>query len=493
MKIEKTYINIPGKGLTEMPLNRKRVAAYCRVSSKMEAQMTSLDIQELAYRTKILENPAWELVDIYVDEGISGTSTKNRTEFLRMLEDSRAGKIDLILTKSISRFSRNTVDCLTYIQELQSYKTEIVFEKENIRTGESFSDMVLSILAAFAQEESRSLSENVKWGIRKRYEAGQDRWIPIYGYTSNENGSYQIVEEEAAIVREVFDSYRKGQSMQWIADELTKRGVPTPAGNNKWEASAVQKLIRNEKYVGDILLQKRYTVDHIEHKEVRNDGTVPAYYIQNHHTPIVSRQVYDQVQKVRAMKPWGKKQVNRQYPFAEFPVCPYCGNVLLQKRSPIQACESALFCEGSEGSCGGFILKSKFLTASLLEAYNSIDEALILQQCEIQNRKIAEEAQRMLTYKKEMPCFDTVEYYWLDELVDRLELGRHTCMPAVMRVLKRKNGKIIDDRTLTVYWKCGLKSTVYTGVQKDKDCPQVMVSLYQNYLDKAAAKRTSMA
>ena len=237
---------------------RKRVAAYCRVSTDNEGQMSSLELQMAAFRTQIELRPDWELVDIYSDEGISGTRVEKRPEFQRMIRDCEAGKIDYIITKSISRFARNTLECLQHIRYLQSLGVQLLFEKENIDTGTAFSEMLLTILAAFAQEESRSLSENAKWGIRKRFEAGIPKRTYIFGYTYDEQGNYVIVPEQAETVRYIFDLYETGRySMHQIAQKLMAEKRPSAYVNN-WDASHVHCILTNEKYVGDVLMQKRY-------------------------------------------------------------------------------------------------------------------------------------------------------------------------------------------------------------------------------------------
>lgn len=211
-------------------LKTVRVAVYARVSTDQEIQLHSLEEQMKAFRAKIAQHPGWMLVDVYADEGISGTSVKKRKEFLRMMEDCEAGKVDYIMAKSISRFARNTVECLSYVRHLQSIGVQLYFEKEGLDTATSVSELILTVMAAFAQEESRSISENLKWGIRKRFESGESRWTKTYGYRKTKDGEIVIEPDEAAIVRMIFKMYQYGIPMTDILDELTFIQAPSARG-----------------------------------------------------------------------------------------------------------------------------------------------------------------------------------------------------------------------------------------------------------------------
>ena len=233
---------------------KERVAVYARVSTALESQELSLESQKAAYQKKVNEAPNMALVNMYADEGITGTSARKRTQFLKMISDAETGKFDTIMTKSISRFARNTVECLQYVRKLKALGVTILFEKEGIDTSTSMSEMLLTILAAFAQEESRSISENLKWGIRKRYEMGKGRWSRLYGYDQDENKNVIVNPEEAEVVRMIFDQYRHGMSITDITEELNASGIQSPRGTS-WSASTVQNMLQSEKYVGDMLLQ----------------------------------------------------------------------------------------------------------------------------------------------------------------------------------------------------------------------------------------------
>ena len=278
---------------------KKRVAAYARVSTLHEEQESSYDAQVEYYTKHIQSNPNWEFVGIYADNGISGTSTKRREGFNRMVEDAKAGKMDMILTKSISRFARNTVDTLKAVRELRILGCEVVFEKENLSSFSPQGDTVLTIMANLAEEESRSLSESVKWGKRRRMQAGK-AFIPyqyFLRYRKGEDGKPEIVPEEAEIVREIFQMSLNGASVREIADELTARGIPTAKKCKKWHSSTISKMLRNEKYKGDALCQKGYTVDFLTKKRKKNNGELRQYYIKNSHPAIIDEETFDKVQK----------------------------------------------------------------------------------------------------------------------------------------------------------------------------------------------------
>ena len=232
-----------------------RVAAYCRVSTDLEEQQSSLETQMESFKSQIESRPDWELVDVYVDNGITGTQVKHRTEFLRMMKDCDDDRIDYIITKSISRFARNTLECLSYVRRLKAKNIYIYFEKERLDTSSDTSEMLLSILAAVAQEESRNISENIKWNQRKRYADGKPKWAAVYGYKKEGELEYIIDEDEAVGVRMLFDGYMKGKSMPEICRELYEVGIYSPWGN-RWTPNAISKVLKNEKYYGDVLLRK---------------------------------------------------------------------------------------------------------------------------------------------------------------------------------------------------------------------------------------------
>ena len=283
-----------------------RVAAYCRVSTGDESQQTSYTTQKAFYTDLITKKPGWIFAGIYADEAKSGTNREHREEFNRMMKDAMDGKLDYIVTKSISRFARNTIDSLTCTRELRQLKPPvgIYFEKENIDTLDAKGELILTILSALAQDESRSISDNIRWSIQKNFQAG----IPhinlkrMLGYELGENKEWVIVPEQAEIVRYIFDRYAKGQTANKIARELNQMGKTTVNGR-KWTASAVLIVLRNEKYVGDVEMQKTITKDFLTHRSSINKGEAPRYYVKNHHVGIIDRVTWDKVQAMLYEKP----------------------------------------------------------------------------------------------------------------------------------------------------------------------------------------------
>lgn len=287
----------------------KRVAAYCRVSTDEDAQATSFDLQVKHYTEYIGAHENWALAGIYADEGISGTQVKHREQFQKMIEDCEAGRIDMIITKSISRFARNTVDCLTTIRKLKALKNpvEIYFEKERLSSLDEKMDMFLSMMASFAQEESRSISANIRWAIRNRMKNGTQK-IPtsaLLGYDTNEEGEMVIIEQEAEIVRTIYKSFVQGVHPGLIATRLNGVGAKTVYGND-WTSDSVRKILRNEKYCGDVLMQKTITIDYISHTSKINEGEAEQYYIADHHDPIVNRELWDKAQELLDKQSWQK-------------------------------------------------------------------------------------------------------------------------------------------------------------------------------------------
>jgi DNA invertase Pin-like site-specific DNA recombinase len=299
----KTITRIPASVnlYTAQPINqpaKRRVAGYARVSTDTEEQASSYEAQMDYYTNYINSREDWMFVGMYSDEGISATNTKRREGFNQMVEDALAGKIDLIITKSVSRFARNTVDSLTTVRELKEKGVEIYFEKENIWTLDAKGELLITIMSSLAQEESRSISENTTWGLRKQFADGKASvgFKRFLGYDRGPDGEFVINEEQAVTVRYIYKRYMEGYSTYRIAQELTEKGIKSPAGNDKWNPSCVNSILRNEKYKGDALLQKKFTKDFLTHKMVVNNGEVPQYYVEGHHEGIVTAEQYDQVQ-----------------------------------------------------------------------------------------------------------------------------------------------------------------------------------------------------
>lgn len=329
----KSVITIPAtrSKFTAMSLSsqkKRKVAAYARVSTDHGEQQSSYEAQVDYYTNYIKGRDDWEFVSVYADEGITGCNTKKRDGFNSMVADALAGKIDLIITKSVSRFARNTVDSLTTIRKLKENGTECYFEKENIWTFDGKGELLLTIMSSLAQEESRSISENCTWGQRKRFADGKVT-VPFgrfLGYDRGEDGNLVLNEKEAKIVRRIYGLFLQGRSPYAIAKVLTSEGIPTPGGKKTWSASTVKSILTNEKYKGDALLQKVYTEDFLTKKKIKNDGQVPQYYVENNHPAIIEPAVFDRVQKLMLVRHPGQNRNSSINPFSSRIKCGECGS-----------------------------------------------------------------------------------------------------------------------------------------------------------------------
>ena len=419
-------------------VTRKRVAAYCRVSTDKDAQLYSLENQMKAFQAKIILHPEMELVGIYADEDKSGTSMKGRVEFQRMLDDCKAGKVDYILTKSVSRFARNTVDTLTTVRDLAELGIPVYFEKERIDTANSLSEVVLAIMACFAQEESRSISENVKWGIRKRFEAGHEVKVPLYGFYHTKDELFLIKEDEAAIVREVFERYVHGEAPMDIMNDMIRRGVKPPAGDC-WKRLQIDRMLKNEKYVGDSILQKTYIKDHLTHRQIRNrDSKLPKFHVEDAHDAIVERHLFEQAQRITQMR---RVQFgNSSYPYGEMLRCPHCGKLLTHgslnnffyRGEKIQG--GGWGCYGEAG-CGNYLVIQTILDEAVIEAY-----------------------EEKYGVRKE-----TVEFYWLDDTVESIEPG---------------------ENKVTIRWRDWETSVAEMNVSEERYNPTRYSDFYNDFLDR---------
>ena len=318
-------------------VRKLRVAAYCRVSTEEEEQQGSFEIQKLYYTEKINSTPEWEVAGIYADDGISGVHTKKRDGFNQMIQDCKKRKIDLILTKSISRSARNTLDSIQYVRMLKQMGIAVVFEKENINTATMNSEMILTVLSAFAQAESESISQNVARGKRMGYKHGKFAFPygRIIGYRKGADGKPEIIPEQAEVIRLIFNSYLQGDSLQSIKTKLETAGALTARGNTEWSAQSIQRILQNEKYCGDVLLQKTFTEDVLTGVHKKNTGQLPQYYIENYHEGIVSKQIFREVQAEIArrnsksaanQRKRRRGRYNSKYALTERLVCGDCGS-----------------------------------------------------------------------------------------------------------------------------------------------------------------------
>lgn len=302
---------------------KRRVAGYARVSTDHEDQATSYAAQVDYYTNYIKGRDDWEFVGIYTDAGISATNTKKREGFKAMVADALAGKIDLIVTKSVSRFARNTVDSLTTVRKLKDKGIEIYFEKENIWTFDAKGELLITIMSSLAQEESRSISENTTWGQRKRFADG--RASVAYARFLGYDRGFTVNEDQAKTVRLIYKLFLDGMSCYAIAKELTKQLLPTPGGRKRWNQNTVRSILTNEKYKGDALLQKEFTVDFLQKKLKKNEGEVPQYYVEGNHEAIITPETFDYVQTEMARRMKGKHRYSGVSIFSSKIKCGVCG------------------------------------------------------------------------------------------------------------------------------------------------------------------------
>ncbi len=368
-----------GQGVDQLRPKRK-VAGYARVSTDRDDQFTSYEAQVDYYTTMIKSKAEWEFVGIYTDEGISGTSTARREGFKQMVADALAGKIDLIVTKSVSRFARNTVDSLTTIRNLKENKVEVYFEKENIKTFDSKGELLITIMSSLAQEESRSISENVKWGRRKRFADGQVT-VPFnsfLGYDRGPDGNLVVNPEQAKTVRYIYTLFLQGMSFNGIATRLTAEGIRTTSGKTKWHNSTIASILSNEKYKGDALLQKYYIPDFLTKRAVVNKGEVPQYYVQGNHEAIIPAEIFDLVQRERANRSKFVESGKCDHVFSNRIRCGGCGAFYGPKvwhsndkyRKVIWQCNHKYRSKGSP--CNGPMVEEEDIKTMFVRAVNKL-------------------------------------------------------------------------------------------------------------------------
>ena len=334
----------------------KRTVAYARVSSGKDAMLHSLSSQVSYYNQLIQSNPEWLFCGVYADEALTGTKG-NRAEFQKLLNRCRQGEIDLILTKSISRFARNTVTLLETVRELKSLGVDVYFEEQRIHSMSSDGELLLSILASYAQEESYSASENRKWQIRKDFSIGKIGSITILGYRRNAEGVLEIEPNEAELVRMIFSDYISGMGQQRIANKINEMGIPTRQGN-LWTNPRIREILTNEKYIGNLMLQKYYRNNHIEKKKTRNQGELQKYYVEEAHEPIIDLETFAKAQAILAQRheQYTHDGATNRYPLSGLIICGLCGKNYQRKQLPqgiIWMCATFLrrgkkYCPGSK-------------------------------------------------------------------------------------------------------------------------------------------------
>lgn len=358
-----------------------RVGCYARVSTDNVEQKTSYAAQISEYTERINKNPQWTMVDIYADEGLSGTSAAKRKDFQRLLQDCRAGLIDLVLCKSISRFARNVEECIHIVKELRAINVDVFFEKENIHSIDPSSDVIFTILAVFAQQESESISKNVMWGLRKKMKdgglVGGSSQILGFDY---ENGNYVINEEQADTVRYIYRLYLGGKGFRSIAHILESEEYLTAKGTAKWDDSTIQGILSNEKYYGALLSQKTVGKDFLTHTRKLNEGDADQYYVENHHPAIISKETFELVQKERARRAViangenpDRSQFTVRYAFSEHLVCAHCGDTLKRVHRSYGVgwqCRRKLH---GEKVCDAKTVHNTTLERAFIDVYNEIN------------------------------------------------------------------------------------------------------------------------
>lgn len=366
--------------------SKVRLAAYCRVSTEQEEQENSFRNQVDYYTRFVQTHPEYELVDIYADEGISGTNTKKREHFKRMIADCEAHKIDMVITKSISRFARNTQDCLENYRKLKNLGITVVFEKENISSADTTGELLLTILSSLAQDESRNISENTKWGIRSKFQKGipHINTCKFMGFDKAEDGRLVVNEEEAKLVRRIYREFLEGFTCSAIAARLNAEGMPGVSGEPKWLRVTIESMLKNEKYMGDSLLQKTYTADFLTKKQVKNDGEVTQYYVKGSHDGIISREDWNAVQQeFERIERFMKDHNMTRYgyggeirPFSSKIICGECGGVYGRKAHAGREKETYWQCNtrcynGPKG-CRGENIREGVIHKVFVEAWNTV-------------------------------------------------------------------------------------------------------------------------
>ena len=375
-----------GNKKTKVEIKKTRVAAYCRVSTDSEEQESSYEVQVSHYTSYIEANPEWELAGIYADDGISGTNTRKRDSFNQLIADCKAGKIDMILTKSISRFSRNTVDCLKYTRELKELNIAVYFEKENINTLDAKGEVLMTIMAALAQQESESLSANVRLGIQYRNQQGKvqvnHNWF--LGYTKDDEGNLIIDPEQAKVVKRIYREYLEGKSLIQIKRGLEADGIRNGAGHKKWYETNLKQILTNEKYIGDALLQKTYTVDIFEKKRSANNGSMPQYYVEGSQEAIIDKGIFLRVQaemnRRATMSSNGKRRVySSKYALSSIVFCDECGDIFRRitwsykgQKKILWKCVSRV--EHGPDACSARAIEEAELQTLIVKAINKLYE-----------------------------------------------------------------------------------------------------------------------
>ena len=455
---------------------KKRVAAYCRVSTDSEEQLNSYEAQKSYYTQKIEDSSDWEMAGIYADEGITGTSLKKRTEFKKMITACKRGHIDLIITKSLSRFARNTVDCLETVRLLKANGIGVYFEKENINTLTESSEFLITLFSGFAQAESESLSKNVAWGKAKSAEAGKVtfQYKKMLGYRRGADGQPEIVPEEAEVIKRIYHRYLDGCTLGQIKRELDADKVPTAQGVDSWSPAIIHNILTNEKYIGDALLQKTYITDCISKKVKKNQGERAMYYVENNHPAIISREVFDQVRnemtrrssKRKVLQKSGKTELGKysgKYALTELLVCGECGSPYKRvtwarngKKRIVWRCVSRLefgtkYCHNSP------TLDESKLHSAILAAMNefaAIRQEVcpdVLAMAEEAKQALSQAGAKLLELKKHLEAVSREQSDLLDRLLENMgDAELNAKMKALTDEKESLKAQILDTQQMEV-------------------------------------------
>lgn len=424
-----------------------RLAAYARVSTSNEDQLFSFENQIAYYREYAQRHPQYELVGLYADEGISGTSTKHREQFRRMIADCEDGKVDMVITKSISRFARNTADCLLYARKLKDMGIPVLFEKEAINTMDGTGELLFTILSSLAQDESRNISENTTWGIRANFRRGKiivntDRFL---GYDKDEKGHLIINKEQAETVQRIYNEFLNGSSPEVIARRLCAEGIPGVHGEPKWKTSTIMSVLQNEKYMGDAILQKTYTVDYLTGRFEKNCGQVEQYHVKDDHEAIVDKELWEATQleikrRKAYMEAHGLRTMGRytdEQPFSNRVICGECGHVYWRLtwsrlNGPVKAWRCPNLYEGKgTGKCNSFVMREAALHGAFITAWNMLldqrEELKKKWKDQVENGNPLERlrAQQMLDLTENAQPMAVLDRSVVSKVLDHVVVGRY--------------------------------------------------------------------
>ncbi len=461
-----------GRGRNVFRPERMRVAAYCRVSTDGEEQLGSYESQQLHYQAKIAENPSWVCAGIYADEALTGTMTKKRSGFQEMIDACLNGEVDMIITKSVARFARNTVDTLNHVRMLRDRNIAVFFEKENINTLDMNGEFLLTIMSSLAQQEVESLSQNVKLGLHMKMKRGElIGFNGCYGYDyHSDTKTITVNEDEAEIVRYIYDMYLQGYGTTTIAKRLVDMGVKNKKGIVSWHGHGVMGIIKNEKYKGDLLLGKTYTTDPISKRRLANFGEENQYYIRDHHEPIVSREVWDEAEGIRKGRAKNRTNVmvtenreiyTRLYTFSSKCVCGFCGHKLTRRTrhsnstysKPVWHCMNATR-NGIKNCPNCKAIDETILEDSFLEAFQllagNFDDVLDIVMSSVEDAAVCEdEKKRRNQIKKEISVLESRKSKVTDMLIDGI-ITKDAYEEKVNMILRKLNEleskkKVLDE------------------------------------------------